>query len=126
MGQVSLLDSASNTSEFDVRKSVHRNISLQYNQQDAPFSKIIYSCKRLYMFRVGLSFHHQELKTARTATDICQTAAAAGSSSCLTYACCCMCSLELLMMDGKTVPKHVQRFTRINNLRNWCIILVEL
>jgi len=24
------------------------------------------------------------------------------SSSCLTYACCCMCSLELLMMDGKT------------------------
>jgi hypothetical protein len=25
------------------------------------------------------------------------------SSSCLTYACCCMCSLELLMMDGKTV-----------------------
>ena len=27
----------------------------------------------------------------------------AGSSSCLTYACCCMCSLELLMMDGKTV-----------------------
>jgi hypothetical protein len=28
---------------------------------------------------------------------------AAGSSSCLTYACCCMCSLELLMMEGKTV-----------------------
>jgi len=28
---------------------------------------------------------------------------AAGSSRCLTYACCCMCSLELLMMDGKTV-----------------------
>jgi hypothetical protein len=27
----------------------------------------------------------------------------AASSSCLTYACCCMCSLELLMMDGKTV-----------------------
>jgi hypothetical protein len=28
---------------------------------------------------------------------------AAGSSSCLTYACCYMCSLELLMTDGKTV-----------------------
>jgi hypothetical protein len=27
---------------------------------------------------------------------------AAGSSSFLTYAFCCMCSLELLMMDGKT------------------------
>ena len=27
----------------------------------------------------------------------------ASSSSCLTHACCCMCSLELLMMDGKTV-----------------------
>ena len=26
-----------------------------------------------------------------------------GSSSCLTYACCCICSLELLMMDGETV-----------------------
>jgi hypothetical protein len=28
---------------------------------------------------------------------------AAGISSCLTYACCCMYSLEHLMMDGKTV-----------------------
>ena len=27
----------------------------------------------------------------------------AGSSTCLTYTCCCMYSLELLMMDGKTV-----------------------
>jgi len=27
----------------------------------------------------------------------------ADSSICLTYACCCMYSLELLMMDGKTV-----------------------
>jgi len=25
------------------------------------------------------------------------------SSSCLSYACSCMCSFELLMMDGKTV-----------------------
>jgi len=28
---------------------------------------------------------------------------AAGSSSYLTYACCFTCSLELLMMDGKTI-----------------------
>jgi hypothetical protein len=38
----------------------------------------------------GLSVHHQELKTAHTATGICQTAAAncllaAGSSNRLTY-----------------------------------------
>ena len=63
----------------------------------------------------GLSVHHQELKTAHTATGVCQTAAAIGdevelqfhfvpaSSSCLTYACCRMCSFELLKMGGKTV-----------------------
>jgi hypothetical protein len=69
-----------------------------------------------------LSVHHQEFRTVHTATGICQTAAAtctlagtrwncisisfplaAGSNSCLTYACCCMYSPELLMMDGKTV-----------------------
>ena len=38
---------------------------------------------------------------AQNCTCICQTSAA--SSSCLTYACCHMCSFELLMMDGKTV-----------------------
>ena len=34
---------------------------------------------------------------------------AAGSSSCFTYACCRMCSFELLMMDGTTV-RNVQSF----------------
>ena len=33
----------------------------------------------------------------------CYLLLAAGSSSCLTYSCCRMCSFELLMMDGKTV-----------------------
>jgi len=33
-------------------------------------------------------------------TETCQQA---DSSICLTYACCCMYSFELLMMDGKTV-----------------------
>ena len=40
----------------------------------------------------GLSVYHQELTTVHTATGIC-----------LTYACCCMYSRELLMTDGKTV-----------------------
>ena len=39
----------------------------------------------------GLSVHHQEFKTVHTATGILQ------------YACYCKYSLELLMMDGKTV-----------------------
>jgi hypothetical protein len=70
----------------------------------------------------GLSVHHQEFKTVHTATVICQTDCymlaskqvavsvwnisfplAAVSSICLTCTCCCMYSLELLMMDGKTV-----------------------
>jgi len=46
-----------------------------------------------------LSVHHQEYKTAHTATGICQT----DTAVCLTNACCCMYSLDLLMMDGKTV-----------------------
>jgi len=41
----------------------------------------------------GLSVHHQVFKTVHTAT----------GSICLTNACCCMYSLEHLMMDGKTV-----------------------
>ena len=66
-------------------------------------SQIIYSCKTLYMFRDGISVHHQELKTAYTATvyvkQLLLPAAigdemelqfqlipiAAGRSSCLTY-----------------------------------------
>jgi len=31
-------------------------IFLQYNQQDAPVSKVIYSCKTLYMFRTVFPF----------------------------------------------------------------------
>jgi len=46
----------------------------------------------------GLSVHHQEFKTVHTTTK-----EVLYSSICLTYACCIMYSLELLMMDGKTV-----------------------
>ena len=48
----------------------------EYNQQDATFLKFIYFCKTLYMFQTGFSVHHQELKTAHTASDICQTVTA--------------------------------------------------
>jgi len=58
----------------------------------------------------GLSVHHQESKTVRTATGICQTDSAhcllachAISRTCLTYVCCCTYGLWHLMMDGKTV-----------------------
>ena len=37
--------------KFDAHRSVHRNIFLQYNQQNSPLSQIIYSCKTLYMYR---------------------------------------------------------------------------
>ena len=36
----------------------------------------IYFCKMLYMFQTGFSVHHQELKTAHTASGICLTVTA--------------------------------------------------
>ena len=66
----------------------------------------------------GLSVLHQEFKTVHTATVVCQTETAncllagtrwnlsfplASRQHYLTYDCCCMYSLELLMTDGKTV-----------------------
>jgi hypothetical protein len=52
----------------------------------------------------GLSVHHQQLKTVHAATGICQTDTAdclLASSQQYLFG-CCMYSLELLMMDGKT------------------------
>jgi len=43
---------------------------------------------------------------------------APGSSNGLTNTWRCMCSFELLMMDGKKRLKHVQRLTKINKLSN--------
>jgi len=60
----------------------------------------------------GFSVHHQELKTAHTASGICQTDTvtccylarlAAGNSIGLTNTWPCMCNFELLMMDAKAV-----------------------
>jgi len=54
----------------------------------------------------GLSVHQQEFKTVHTATGVCQTDTAvcllASRQQYLTFACCCMYSLELLIMHGKS------------------------
>jgi hypothetical protein len=62
------------------------------NQPDAPVSQIYLFCFNTLHVSDDLSVHHQEFKTVHTATGICQTDTG-----------CCMHSLELLMMDGKTV-----------------------
>ena len=52
-----------------------------------------------------LSVHHQQFKTVHTATGICQTDTAVcllASREQYLFG-CCMYSLVLLMMDGKTV-----------------------
>jgi hypothetical protein len=45
-------DQRQHRSKADVHRTVHHNIFLWYNQQDAPDSQIIYSCKMLYMFQM--------------------------------------------------------------------------
>jgi hypothetical protein len=49
-------DQRQHRSTVDVHRPVQRNIFLKYNQQDAPVSQIIYSCKTLYMFRTVFPF----------------------------------------------------------------------
>ena len=63
----------------------------------------------------GLSVHHQQFNTVHTATGICQTDTAVCLLAGMKWKCyllassqqylfgCCMYSVELLMMDGKTV-----------------------
>ena len=51
---------------------------------------------------------------------------AAGSSNGLTNTWRCMCSFELLMMDGKTRLKHAERLTEINKLWIVASLLVVL
>jgi hypothetical protein len=77
------------TDKFDIHRSVHRNIFLLYNQYDAFASQIIYSCKKLYMFRtVFPSIIRSSKLRIQQLFDIYR---------------CCIRSSELLMMDGKTV-----------------------
>jgi len=62
----------------------------------------------------SLSIHHQEFKTVHTATGICQTDTAvcllASRQQYLFDS--CMYSLELLMMDGKTVRNMYSVITK--------------
>jgi len=83
-------------------------------------SQFIYFCKTLYMFQAVFFFHHQELKTAHTASGICQNIPyrLAAVSNGLTNTWRSMCSFELLMMEGKTRLKHVEHRTEINKMRN--------
>jgi len=72
----------------------------------------MHQCIKFILFRNdtlhvsdGLSVHHQQFKTAHTATGIWQTDTAVcllASRQQYLFG-CCMYSLELLMMDGKTV-----------------------
>jgi len=98
-------------------------------------SQIIYSCETLYKFRTSFrpssgaqdcvysdrhlsnSCCYLPLGAMRLDCSSISSPLTAGSSSCLTNACRCLCSLELLMMDEKNLPKHVECFTKINNLR---------
>jgi len=74
------------------------------NQMHQCLKFILFSNDTLHVSD-GLSVHHQEFKTVHTATGICQRDSAVcllGSRQQYLFG-CCMYSLELLMMDGKTV-----------------------
>jgi len=58
-------------------------------QQDAPTSQLILFLKNALHISDGLSVHHQEIKTA-------DCLLASSQQFCLTYACCCTYSLDLL------------------------------
>ena len=91
---------------FNWSACTHGKALLQYNQQYAPVSQIIYSCKMLYMFWTVFPSIIRSSKL-----HILQQ----------TY-------VQLWAPDDgrKDRLKHVEHFTRINNLRNRCILLVVL
>ena len=84
-------------------------------------SQIIYSCKTPYMFRrvfpsiVRSSKLHNTITGMRWNQFHLIPDSSRQQQLFDIYRCCtCICSFELLIMDGKTVRKHVERFTRIN------------
>ena len=91
--------------KFDVHRAVHRNIiSIVKPIRCTSVSTLFYFWNDTLHVSDGLSVHHQEFKTVRTATGICQTDTAVcllASRQQYLFG-CCMYSLELLMMDGKT------------------------
>ena len=78
------------------------NIFIEYNQQEAKFLNLFISVRRSTCF--SFSIHHQELKTARTASGICQT----------------RLYVQFWAPDDsrKNRLKHVVRLTEVNKLRN--------
>jgi len=79
----------------------------------------------------GFSVHHQELKTAYTATDICQTGTAncllASRQQYLSDICLLQYVQSLTPDDGrKGHPKHVECYSNKIKLRHWCFWLVLL
>jgi len=50
----------------------------------------------------SFSAHDQELKTAHTASGICEACLLLQQQASFTYTRCCVCSFELVMMGGKT------------------------
>jgi len=90
----------------DRHLAILQKLNLGTNKMHQCIKFILFHNDNLHVSN-GLSVHHQEFKTVHTATGISQTDSAvclqADSTICLRYACCSMYSLELLMMDGKTV-----------------------
>jgi len=81
------------------------NIFAAYNQQDATFHNLFNSVRRCTFFRrfFHLSPGAQNCTYVRYLLDqYCYLLRAKGSSIGLTNTWRCMCSFELLMMDGKT------------------------
>jgi len=81
------------------------------------FLKFILFCNNNLLVSDGLSVHHLEFNSIPTAASICQTETVA----CLLARTRWNCSLELLMVDGNTVPNMLSLFQNKINLRNWCV-----
>ena len=93
------------TAEFDVCGTMHRDIFLQKYQQDAQRLKFILFCNSTLHVSDSPSVHHQESKTAHTASGICHTGYAdslLASSQHNLYGMMLYYSLRLLMMEGQT------------------------
>jgi len=58
--------------QFDIQRTVHRDISYNKRKRDAPFLKFIFIIQ-LYMFRTGLLSIIMILNTVFTAIGICHT-----------------------------------------------------
>jgi len=88
---------------LNVHGAVHRNIiSIVKPARCTSFSNLFWS-DTLHVSD-GLSVHHQEFKTVHTATGHLSNNVVCLLASRQQYLFgCCMYSLELLMMDGKTV-----------------------